>query len=42
MMIKELIDETKGYMKLVNSGSPIDKYLNTILILLEGIDKSKL
>jgi hypothetical protein len=42
LMIPELIEQTKEYMRLVNEGSPIDKYLKTILMLLEGIDKSNI
>ena len=39
-MIKELIKETEAYLLLLQPNTPIYKYLQSILILLEGIEKS--
>jgi len=40
-MIKELIKETESYLLLLQPNTPIYKYLITIKMLLEGIEKSK-
>jgi hypothetical protein len=41
-MIKDLIIETEGYLLLLKEGTPLYNYLKTILILLEGIEKTNL
>ena len=40
-MIKELIIETEAYLLLLKPDTPIYKYLQTIKMLLEGIDASE-